>query len=453
MYQKRRRKQLFILSTIVLLMSLACGSFRFGVVTPPSNEVDQPTSAAQPVKAEDTSASKAEIQTEEPTAEPPIERPESPNSIMVTAWLGHIASLPQGSQFDDFVILSPEGTGEFGLIGANAEIEAEILSLRDAQGAHEFVHLWGALACLGQDYNNCQLVVDRLQYGANFSEEQVTDWVGTIKSHTFNGGASYVFVLSGNYPIWYSIRSSQDQALQAQIETLADSGSMVRVSGQLLVGVPDVNGTRIEASQLELLELGTEEPGGGPGQAFDPTSDWPVFVNDRYSYQIMHPREASISLYGPVSFSADELPEGMSADQYLDQLLKAYTDRLCVQIEYSLGTIYISAPANQEKHLTPCGPTGVGSGEIVNKIENVYVGEQLYQANGMEIKLQVDDGSGGVLMGDTLNLHYELFSVVLADGTRITYGAVPHSDATYDDYLMKTKVTLLQILSTYQSLP
>jgi len=422
-------------------------------VKPPSNEVDQPTSAAQAVKAEDTSETKVEIQTEQPTAEPPVVRPESPNTIKVTAWLGHIASLPEGSQFDDFVILSPEGTGEFGLTGVNAEIEAEIRSLRDAQGANEFVHLWGTLACLGQDYNNCQLIVDHLQYGANFSEEQVTDWVGTIKSHTFNSGASYVFVLSGEYPIWYSIRASQDQALQAQIETLADSGSVVRVSGQLLVGIPDVNGTRIEVSQLEVLEQSTKEPGSVPDQAFDPTSDWPVFVNDRYGYQIKHPREASISLYGPVSFSADELPEGMSADQYLDQLLKTYTDRLCVQIEYSLGTIYISAPANQEKNLTPCGPTGVGSGEIINKIENVYVGDQLYQANGMEVKLQVDDGSGGVLMGDTLDLHYEIFSLALTDGTRITYGAVPHSDATYNDYLTKTKQTLLQILSTYQTYP
>jgi hypothetical protein len=50
----------------------------------------------------------------------------------VIAWLGHIASLPEGSQYDDFVILSPQGTGEFGLTGATQEIEAEIRTLRDA---------------------------------------------------------------------------------------------------------------------------------------------------------------------------------------------------------------------------------------------------------------------------------------------------------------------------------
>jgi hypothetical protein len=36
----------------------------------------------------------------------------------VVAWLGRVVSLPAGSQFDDYVILEPEGAGEVGLTGA-----------------------------------------------------------------------------------------------------------------------------------------------------------------------------------------------------------------------------------------------------------------------------------------------------------------------------------------------
>ena len=83
----------------------------------------------------------------------------------------------------------------------------------------------------------------------------------------------------------------------------------------------------------------------------------------------------------------------------------------------------------------------------------MYVGDQLYQANGWEIKLQVDNGSGGFDTGETLDMHYEFFMVDLEDSTRITFGAAPQDDATYDDYVMKTKEMLLKILATYELLP
>jgi hypothetical protein len=42
-------------------------------------------------------------------------------------------------------------------------------------------------------------------------------------------------------------------------------------------------------------------------------------------------------------------------------------------------------------------------------------------------------------------------SLVLDDGTRIFFGSVPRTDATWDDYLMKTRETLLAVVSTYQA--
>lgn len=126
---------------------------------------------------------------------------------------------------------------------------------------------------------------------------------------------------------------------------------------------------------------------------------------------------------------------------------------MCVQIEYSLGWIYIAGPPNKEKFLTPCGPTGLGAGEIINKIETIAVGDQYYQANGVEFKLQAADSDGNPITGESLDLHGEMFRIELDDGVVIRYGSFPRQNATYEDYMMKTKETLLQILATYQKSP
>jgi hypothetical protein len=433
-----------VLGVIALALAiLACGSVQVGVVTPtPEDAADLANEIIPTEPAEETGlGTNLEI--------PIDDTPETSSKITVSAWLGHIASLPEGSQYDDFVILSPEGTGEFGLTGATPEIEAEIRALRDAEGPKEYIHLWGKLDCEVEDYNNCQLVVDKMQYGANYSESEITGWVGTITSSTFNNGTSFVFELSGPLPMWYSINASQDEGLKREIESLRDTGTIVKVSGILMVGVPDVNGTRIEVSILEILETGTlEQP--ELNDAIDLTANWPVFINDRYNYQLRYPIDATISLHGPDGFPSDELPDGMTAEQYMDQLRKTYTDHLCVEIKYSLGVIYISAPPNMGVFYTPCGPTGVGSGEVINMIENVYVGDQLYQANGMEVLLEVSDGAGGTMRGETLDMHSEMFYIIMEDDTRIFFGSKPTHDATYEDYLMKTRETLLRILTTYE---
>jgi hypothetical protein len=446
---KKIHKMYIILGmTVLVLTTLACGSVQVGVVTPTPEGKIQPTNDDQEPESELAALEEVESQTkEEPTPEPVEEVPETQTTFVVNAWQGHIASLPEGSQYDDFVILTPEGTGEFGLTGATPEIEAEIRSLRDApDGPNKYVHLWGLLSCDADDYNGCQLVVDKLRYGyPNTVEENIEDWVGTITSGTMQGGLSHVFELSGEYPMWYSIHSSDDQTLQAQIESLRDTGAIVQVSGKLLVGIPDVNGTRIEPSELTVIEAGTQEQ--PTVEPFDPTEDWQIYISDRYNYQIKYPKEATLSLFGPVRFSQEDVPLGMTEEQYLDQLMKEYTDQLCVHIEYALGFIYISAPPNNtDDFMVHCGIPAWGAGDTIEKTENVTVGSVLYQANGWEF-------IGNMPAGETLDLHNELFWIFLEDGTRIAYGAAPRTDATYEDYLAKGKNMLLQILATYETMP
>jgi len=438
---------------VMILVTLACGSIQVGVVTPTPEGGLEPVHEAQEEAGTPTPGTAEENVTRE-TQEASDAGAEAVSSeVPVVAWLGHIASLPAGSQYDDFVLLSPQGTGEFGLSGANEEIEAEIRNLRDAGGPQEYVHLWGSLSCQGQDYNGCQLVVERLQYGAVNSEEPVSGWVGTILGSTFNSGNSYVFQLAGEFPMWYSIYASQDESLQAEIESQRDTGSLVAVDGRLLVGVPDVNGTRIEVSHLTLIESGSAIQPTRPANIADLTADWPVFLNERYSYQVKYPQEARLSFYGPVGFPTDELPADKDSEEYMQDLLKLYTDKLCVQIEYALGWIFISAPENNGARYNPCGPTGIGAGEVIPLKESVYIGERLYHASGQEVKLAISDANGNLVSGETLDLHYEMFMVELEDGTRIRWGAAPDGEATYEDYRMKTREVLLQILATYQKLP
>jgi hypothetical protein len=433
----------------LILTSLACSSIQLGVVQPTAaNETQPEVGGEEVVSLDDPTVIPLVAAPEQGTLEPD---PDPQSSLEVTAWLGHIASLPESSQFDDMVVLSPDGTGEFGLSGATPELEAEIRTLRDSEGPHEYVHLWGSLICGIEDYNACRLSVEKLQYGANYSEEEVEAWVGTIVGATFNSAQTTVFELSGDYPMWYSLRASQNQALQSVIETLMDTGAVVQVGGRLLVGVPDVNGSRIEVTNLKVLEPGTGER-SEPETSFDPTEDWPVFVNDRYNYQVRHPVDAVIILEGPVMFSSEDKPEDMGAEEYIDSLLKEYTDRLCIRIQYSLGWVNIAAPPNKEKMMNPCGPTGVGAGELITKIELVQIGDKLYSANGHEIKLQLLDSNGNSFTGETLDMHHEMYSLELEDGTVIRFGSTPRHDATYEDYLMKTREVLLQIIGTYEAL-
>jgi len=169
------------------------------------------------------------------------------------AWYGHIASNPEGEPYEDKVVLFPSGIGEFGVKGNTPELEEKIQSVRDASGEAEFVHLWGVLYCNIDDYNNCQLNVERLEYGDQYTVaiSPVEQWVGKIKSMSFNGTTAFVFELSGAVPVWYGLSAGDDQLIQEQIESLANSDTIVNLWGDLLVGVDDVNGTRITVQRMD----------------------------------------------------------------------------------------------------------------------------------------------------------------------------------------------------------
>ncbi|MBN1264962.1 MAG: hypothetical protein JXA25_05670 [Anaerolineales bacterium] len=425
-----------LLIVLAVPLASACGILQIGVESTAAPTAD--ASVVQALEDENNMqlSSKDESLSEEAG---PQQGP-----ITVTAWAGKIISLPDGAEFDDFLLLQPEGVGAVGLVGATPELEDEIAGLRDAEPPKDFVQVWGTLVCEGADYGGCQLTVDRMRYGSiMFDPEPVENWRGFLTTSTFNMGKSFIFILQGDFPMWYSIHSNDEAVLQ-RLEELAGSQNLVEVSGELITGIPDVNATRIQATELEVLGPAVQDvPTPAADETFDPTADWQVLTNELFGYQIKAPQDAEVNWIGPQGFDPAEVPEGVSLDEYFSMLEEQYGTWLCLEIKYSLGSVLIGAPMDDGGRYATCARTGVGVGELTDKEEWVSVDDGMVQAEGFEFYAGAE----------TLESHNETMTVRLENGMRIQYGAAPRTDATYEDYLMKTREILLQIVSSYQSIP
>jgi putative hemolysin len=82
--------------------------------------------------------------------------------------------------------------------------------------------------------------------------EEIADWWGVIKST--EPGAQYddYFERQDLGQVIYFGIDSLDPAVQAQIESLCDSGKVVHLYGTLLSNVPDYNGSQIQVDRLEV---------------------------------------------------------------------------------------------------------------------------------------------------------------------------------------------------------
>lgn len=367
----------------------------------------------------------------------------------VAAWLGHVARLSESGSGLAF-ILQPDGAGEFEIVGKGETVDEVLADVVDGQGAKEFVHVWGLLTCGVDAYGDCRLVAERVQTGAVVSEaEPVDGWEGVIYTSTQppgSGGDDY-FVLTGEYPIEFGIWSSEE-ALRTELEGLRDSGTVIRIWGELVVGIPDWGGTQINVQRYELVEANQVSIPPQPTPASE-VRGWATYTNERYGYQIQFPPEADLEEMGIHGYQSDEqgnpvgdnIPEGLQPDEVIAYLLDTYGENLCVEIYTTLGYIVISAPENEEFRYANCGRTGVGVGELVSKEETVEIDGQEFVAGGFEI----------ISGDDAMPERSESLRVMLPDGTRIGYGSRLSPEATFEDYLMKGKPVLLEILSTFRS--
>jgi len=207
-----------------------------------------------------------------------------PGGTTVAAWLGYVVSTPDGAQFDDFVTILPEGeVGEFGIEGANESIEAEIVALRDHEEPGKYANFWGTLRCDVIDYGGCQLLVTRVRSGIDVTDlEPVEGWEGKIYSNEPGAQFSQYFVLDGDYPIRYGIASYIAEngwpLYKEELESRRDTGQSMRVSGQLICGVPDVNGCQIQVNRIEI-----------DGVEVDTYEGWATYTNEEYGFSFRYP--------------------------------------------------------------------------------------------------------------------------------------------------------------------
>jgi hypothetical protein len=188
----------------------------------------------------------------------------------VVGWLGRVVSLPDGGQFDDYLVLEPEGAGEVGLTGADNTVEAQIIALRDKEEPGKYAHFWGTLTCPVLDYGGCELVVSRLREarpGPSFDPDPVEGWEGIIVS--FPPGSQFAdhFLLAGDFPVGYGIESL-DPTLAAQLAGLRDTGTAIRVWGELVCPAMAPYGTGIVVSRIEIVG---EPPAPSPTSPPSPT--------------------------------------------------------------------------------------------------------------------------------------------------------------------------------------
>jgi len=218
------------------------------------------------------------------------------------AWFGRVVSLPAGSQFDDYLSLMPEGTGEIGVEGANEAIEAQIVALRDRETS-QFANFWGTLRCDVIDYGGCQLLVTRVRSGMEMTDpEPVEGWEGTIVELFYDEpGAPHpddAFILVGDYPVRYGIASYIAEnglpVYKQELEKWRDTGQTLRVWGQLICGFPDANACQLRVNRIEIVgcppaPVPTATPTPVPVPTATPVQSWTESIEDWWGEIVSNP--------------------------------------------------------------------------------------------------------------------------------------------------------------------
>jgi Tol biopolymer transport system component len=237
----------------------------------------------------------------------------------------------------------------------------------------------------------------------------------------------------------------------AQEPQLADDGVVTAVSSSTRTITPTATAVPTAAPQptstaeptpLPTVTVQVTKP---PTPTPIPTSDlidgWLLHSSEFYQYQFSYPPEAKISTVGVNGFPTDELPTGMTFDEYIAQLRQIYPDDICVRLIYRGGFIAFAAPPDKGgQYIDTCTGTGVGAYDMSQISETVIIDDQPYTARGWEVR-ERDDAATWLS---------EFLSLGLDDGVTITYGSIPDIGLTHEEYLA-TKKTLLQIMTSFRS--
>jgi hypothetical protein len=169
----------------------------------------------------------------------------------VEAWEGIIWATREMAQYDDYFALSGDLPVRFGIESDDPALAAQLEALRDTQTP---VRVWGRLTCGVIDVNACQISVIAIAIVGEPPAEApaaVDGWAGTIRP--LPAGSEYDDYFEREDGQHFGI-GSVDEDMHRRIGALRTAGAPVRVWGQLLSDVPDVEGRQILLERYELVQ-------------------------------------------------------------------------------------------------------------------------------------------------------------------------------------------------------
>lgn len=190
-----------------------------------------------------------------------------PFSLQVTAIYGSVISSGTDLPAPSKLILTPEGFGSVYITGDTADLEEQILAIRDKAMPANKANFWGQLDCPSMD--NCLLTVSKMRVdgpGELPPADVVDGWEGVIYSGppgSRSGGDDY-FALLGPMPFQFGIDGA-DETIRQQIESLRDTKQAVKIFGEIFAGRLDWNAAQIIVTSVEPIDADPSQIPAAPG--------------------------------------------------------------------------------------------------------------------------------------------------------------------------------------------
>lgn len=172
------------------------------------------------------------------------------------AWSGQVRTQPQAAPGALYLELSvprleegavPPGAGIRGSDGATTNLLNALANTGDE------VLVWGELTCGVVDYGDCRIdaaAIKRAGDDTPTTSSPVVGWSGFIFED--EGQAEDLFQLDGIFPVQYGVAGGTLD-VELQLREALEGGQHVRIWGELVAPVDDVNSTRISVERVSLV--------------------------------------------------------------------------------------------------------------------------------------------------------------------------------------------------------
>jgi hypothetical protein len=154
----------------------------------------------------------------------------------------------------------------------------------------------------------------------------------------------------------------------------------------------------------------------------DDIAGWLLYENSFFNYHFSYPPTATISVAGVNGFANEDIPTGMTANAFMQQLEETLPDDICVGLTYETGFVSFLPPWEKGgKFSAPCSGAGIGAYDIITVTQALMVDGQPYTAQGYQARER----------NEAATWVAEFYSMQLDDGTNIQYGSFQGGHTQY----------------------